>query len=192
MVEPVAEALGNTPAMSRKAYVHPALIEAVKARPRDPLDGLRTPARAQMAVIVRGRADPVPQQGLQKGQESGRLIAVARAAKRSAMGVGPLHELAGGQSRGASARPRRRRWPSLHSCSVPDFGQRAVARDPKEFGWRSVIGRILREDQPGVHGHRRCRRRRDLRRACPASRRISSTSPSPSLSHCRARSGAAS
>jgi DNA topoisomerase-1 len=43
MVEPVAEALGNTPAMSRKAYVHPALIEAVKARPRDPLDGLRRP-----------------------------------------------------------------------------------------------------------------------------------------------------
>ncbi len=46
MVEPVAEALGNTPAMSRKAYVHPALIEAVKERPRDPLDGLDGRARA--------------------------------------------------------------------------------------------------------------------------------------------------
>ncbi|MGQ0558803.1 MAG: DNA topoisomerase IB [Sphingosinicella sp.] len=31
MVAPVAEALGNTPAISRKSYVHPALIEAVKA-----------------------------------------------------------------------------------------------------------------------------------------------------------------
>ena len=31
MIEPVAEALGNTVAMSRKSYVHPALIEAVKA-----------------------------------------------------------------------------------------------------------------------------------------------------------------
>jgi len=30
MLAPVAEALGNTPAMARKAYVHPALIAAVK------------------------------------------------------------------------------------------------------------------------------------------------------------------
>jgi DNA topoisomerase I len=31
MLEPVAEALGNTPAISRKSYVHPALIELAKA-----------------------------------------------------------------------------------------------------------------------------------------------------------------
>jgi len=43
MIEPVAEALGNTVAMSRKAYVHPALIEAVKERPRDPLKGMDRP-----------------------------------------------------------------------------------------------------------------------------------------------------
>jgi DNA topoisomerase-1 len=43
MIEPVAEALGNTVAMSRKAYVHPALIEAVKERPRDPLLGMERP-----------------------------------------------------------------------------------------------------------------------------------------------------
>ena len=43
MIEPVAEALGNTVAMSRKAYVHPALIEAVKDNPRDPLKGLERP-----------------------------------------------------------------------------------------------------------------------------------------------------
>jgi DNA topoisomerase-1 len=43
MIEPVAEALGNTMAMSRKAYVHPALIEAVKQRPRDPLNGMDRP-----------------------------------------------------------------------------------------------------------------------------------------------------
>jgi len=30
MLEPVADALGNTPAISRKSYVHPALIHAVK------------------------------------------------------------------------------------------------------------------------------------------------------------------
>jgi DNA topoisomerase-1 len=44
VIEPVAEALGNTPAISRKAYVHPKLLEAVKANPRDPLDGLERPA----------------------------------------------------------------------------------------------------------------------------------------------------
>jgi DNA topoisomerase-1 len=43
MIEPVAEALGNTVAMSRKAYVHPALITAVKDNPRDPLKGLERP-----------------------------------------------------------------------------------------------------------------------------------------------------
>jgi len=43
MIEPVAEALGNTIAMSRKAYVHPALIEAVKKQPRDPLSGMDRP-----------------------------------------------------------------------------------------------------------------------------------------------------
>jgi DNA topoisomerase-1 len=30
VIEPVAEALGNTPAISRKSYVHPAIIEAAK------------------------------------------------------------------------------------------------------------------------------------------------------------------
>src|SRR6476469_9518673 len=43
MIEPVAEALGNTVAISRKAYVHPSLIEAVKERPRDPLNGMERP-----------------------------------------------------------------------------------------------------------------------------------------------------
>jgi DNA topoisomerase I len=50
MIEPVAEALGNTVAMSRKAYVHPALVEAVKDRPRDPLKGMERPrARKRMS-----------------------------------------------------------------------------------------------------------------------------------------------
>jgi DNA topoisomerase-1 len=45
LVEPVAEALGNTPAISRKSYVHPRLLDAVKDDPRDPLDGLERPPR---------------------------------------------------------------------------------------------------------------------------------------------------
>jgi DNA topoisomerase-1 len=43
VVEPVAEALGNTPAISRKSYVHPALLDAVKDDPRDPLTGMERP-----------------------------------------------------------------------------------------------------------------------------------------------------
>ena len=43
VLEPVAEALGNTPAMSRKSYVHPKLIDAARDRPRNPLNGMERP-----------------------------------------------------------------------------------------------------------------------------------------------------
>ena len=43
VIEPVAEALGNTPAISRKSYVHPGLLEAVKQDSRDPLNGMARP-----------------------------------------------------------------------------------------------------------------------------------------------------
>ena len=43
VLEPVAEALGNTPTMSRKSYVHPCLIEALQDDPRDPLGGMKRP-----------------------------------------------------------------------------------------------------------------------------------------------------
>ena len=50
VVEPVAEALGNTPAISRKSYVHPALLEAVQKDSRDPLGGIERPtARARLS-----------------------------------------------------------------------------------------------------------------------------------------------
>ena len=43
VIEPVAEALGNTPALSRKSYGHPKLLDAVKEDSRDPLDGMERP-----------------------------------------------------------------------------------------------------------------------------------------------------
>lgn len=43
LLEPVAEALGNTPTMARKSYVHPALIEAVKQDKGARLRGLTCP-----------------------------------------------------------------------------------------------------------------------------------------------------
>lgn len=43
VLDPVAEALGNTPAISRKSYVHPKLIEAARERPREPLGDVERP-----------------------------------------------------------------------------------------------------------------------------------------------------
>lgn len=43
MVAPVAEALGNTPAISRKAYIHPALIDLCKSGQDEWRKGLRLP-----------------------------------------------------------------------------------------------------------------------------------------------------
>jgi len=58
VVEPVAEALGNTPAISRKSYVHPRLLEAVKADPRDPLGGMELPpARKRLSRAEVGLLD---------------------------------------------------------------------------------------------------------------------------------------
>ena len=46
----MAEALGNTVAISRKSYVHPRLIEAVKEWPDNPLNGMARPrARRRMS-----------------------------------------------------------------------------------------------------------------------------------------------
>lgn len=43
VLEPVAEALGNTPAISRKSYVHPKLIEAARDNPKQPLGEVERP-----------------------------------------------------------------------------------------------------------------------------------------------------
>lgn len=57
MIEPVAEALGNTPAIARKSYIHPALVEAVKGRKRKGLAGLKCPrATKYLSSAERGLA----------------------------------------------------------------------------------------------------------------------------------------
>ncbi|HEX7740962.1 MAG TPA: DNA topoisomerase IB, partial [Sphingobium sp.] len=43
LVVPVAEALGNTPAISRKSYIHPALIDLCKSGQDEWRKGLRLP-----------------------------------------------------------------------------------------------------------------------------------------------------
>jgi DNA topoisomerase-1 len=55
VLEPVAEALGNTVAISRKSYVHPCLIDGLKDRPDDPLGGMKRPrARRRLSSAETG------------------------------------------------------------------------------------------------------------------------------------------
>jgi DNA topoisomerase-1 len=55
VLEPVAEALANTPTMSRKSYVHPTLIEALQDDPEDPLHGMKRPrARRRLSSAETG------------------------------------------------------------------------------------------------------------------------------------------
>ena len=74
VLEPVAEALGNTPAISRKSYVHPKLIEAARENPKAPLGEFERPRTrkwmstgevALLAYLLKGkrkkaRAKPAP------------------------------------------------------------------------------------------------------------------------------------
>ena len=55
VLEPVAEALGNTPTMSRKSYVHPCLIDALQDDPDQPLHGMKRPrARRRLSSAETG------------------------------------------------------------------------------------------------------------------------------------------
>ena len=51
-IEPVAEQLGNTPAVCRKCYVHPAVVEAYLDGSRAALEAARGPAE-ELAVQAR-------------------------------------------------------------------------------------------------------------------------------------------
>jgi DNA topoisomerase-1 len=70
MLEPVAEALGNTPAISRKSYVHPALIHAVKT---DKACGLQCPrATKYLSSAERGLIAFLGKTGRRKARKQAR------------------------------------------------------------------------------------------------------------------------
>ena len=65
----VAEALGNTPAISRKSYVHPKLIEAARDNPKAPLGEFARPRTrkwmstgevALLAYLLKGKRKKAP------------------------------------------------------------------------------------------------------------------------------------
>ena len=60
VLEPVAEALGNTVAISRKSYVHPKLIDAAAGQPAQSAERHGAAARPQMAVVGGSRAARLP------------------------------------------------------------------------------------------------------------------------------------
>lgn len=58
MIAPVAEALGNTPAISRKSYIHPALLAIAKEGRREWREGLRLPRKTRyLSRYERGLID---------------------------------------------------------------------------------------------------------------------------------------
>ncbi len=86
VLEPVAEALGNTPAISRKSYVHPKLIEAARDKPRDPLGGLERPrARKWLSSAEVGLLDFLA--GKKRRRKD--VEATADAAVKAAESAGP-------------------------------------------------------------------------------------------------------
>ncbi|MEO6360271.1 MAG: DNA topoisomerase IB [Sphingomicrobium sp.] len=82
VVEPVAEALGNTPAISRKSYVHPSLLEAVKDAPRDPLNGIDRPrARVRLSSAEVGLLEFLARGGKRARRRKSKILEVVKPAQ---------------------------------------------------------------------------------------------------------------
>ena len=115
-LEPVAEALGNTPAISRKSYVHPKLIDALQEDPRDPLHGIDPPAAAPPPVQRRNRASSPSSRRSRRARRKvrGLNLAAPRRHKR-------------GHEESSTSRPRRAR--SMAS---------SIGSSPTSTGWRSA------------------------------------------------------
>ena len=91
VLEPVAEALGNTPAISRKSYVHPKLITAARDNPKDPLGGLECP-RARPGL---SRGETALLAYLLKGKRKKTApVKVGRAIKAANAGPAAVEEVA--------------------------------------------------------------------------------------------------
>jgi len=90
VLEPVAEALGNTPAISRKSYVHPKLIEAAREKPRDPLNGMERPrARKWLSSAEVGLLDFLAGRKRRKPASATQAEKTADAAVAAAENAGP-------------------------------------------------------------------------------------------------------
>ena len=141
MIEPVAEALGNTVAISRKSYVHPGAHRGGEGQPARPAQGDGAAARTQMAVVVGGRVDPIPGQAAPE-PKTGSLIGGAAPAKSGAMHLELITWLERnrdglmlGLAVGAAI--------VAVMLVLRGLGRRTVERDPHGLSWRTVLGRSL-------------------------------------------------
>ncbi len=102
VLEPVAEALGNTPAISRKSYVHPRLIDAARESPRDPLNGMERPReRKWLSSAEVGLLDFLAGKKRRKRASAKAVERTAQAAIAAAETAGPakVREAAEGAAR---------------------------------------------------------------------------------------------
>ena len=105
LLEPVAEALGNTPAISRKSYVHPALIEAVKDDQGQA--ELAMPPRDEIPVERRAGPDRLPRHANRAGRPPSRNERTCHARHPGRAALGRDDRLAGRPQ--PADHPRRRR-----------------------------------------------------------------------------------
>ncbi|GAA4042578.1 DNA topoisomerase IB [Sphingomonas rosea] len=79
VLEPVAEALGNTPAISRKSYVHPKLIDAARDNPKLPLGAIERPrARKYLSSAEVGLLDWLMGKKKRKAKKVDEVVKAAR------------------------------------------------------------------------------------------------------------------
>jgi len=103
VLEPVAEALGNTVAISRKSYVHPKLIDVARDRPRNPLNGMERPrARKWLSSEEVGLLDFLAGRKRRRRNDAEAVEKTADAAIEAAKS-GPAKVRAAAQSASATA-----------------------------------------------------------------------------------------
>ena len=164
MLEPVAEALGNTPAISRKSYVHPALIDAVKDGASERARLAMSP-RDEISVERRAGADRLPRQAGAESQENPTLMNQSNSLDaRPGRSVGDMAAWLSSHSLqiilGIAAGARHRRSLLL---GVRWLGMRICRTDPDHSHWRTVLGRVLAGTRLVVHDRGRGAAGRGLR-----------------------------
>ncbi|WP_300974782.1 DNA topoisomerase IB [Sphingomonas sp. LHG3406-1] len=95
VLEPVAEALGNTPAISRKSYVHPKLIDAAREDPAQPLGAIDRPrARKYLSSAEVGLLDWLMKGKRKRAVKASKVDDVVKAADISMAKVDDVAEAA--------------------------------------------------------------------------------------------------
>jgi small-conductance mechanosensitive channel len=102
-----------------------------------------------MAVVLRGGAHSVPEEGREKGEESGGLIGSAPTGKTLLMGVDRLTDWFDANRDGLVLGLAVGVGIVAVMLILRSLGQASVRRDPDGLGWRSVFGRVLAKTSVG-------------------------------------------